>query len=136
MARGYQVAAIPVRRGEDGTVQVLLITSRETRRWVVPKGWPWPRVKDHVAAAGEAWEEAGVRGRPTPKSIGTFTYSKRRDGELLPLKVLVYLLEVVEVVETWPEIAERHRQWFSPAEAADRVDEPELRDLLRQLAVT
>lgn len=136
MAKAYQVAAIPVRRGDGGAIEVLLITSRETRRWVVPKGWPWRRLEDHDAAAGEAWEEAGVRGRPIPESIGTFTYDKRKNGDLRPLTVSVYLLEVSEVVETWPEVDERHRQWFSPAEAAERVDEPELRELLRQLAET
>ncbi len=136
MSKVYQVAAIPIRRSQDGTVEVLLITSRQTRRWVVPKGWPWRRIEDHDAAAGEAWEEAGVRGLPVRESIGTFTYDKRRNGDLLPLKVLVYLLEVIEIAESWPEAEERRRAWFSPAEAADLVDEPELQELLRQLAST
>lgn len=136
MAKSYQVAAIPIRRTVDGAVEVLLITSRESGRWVVPKGWPWRKVADHNAAAGEAWEEAGVRGRLAPESIGTFTYDKRRNGDLQPLVVQVYLLEVVQVDATWPEASQRRREWFSPAKAADLVDEPELRDLLLQLAAT
>lgn len=136
MAKAYQVAAIPVRRSESGAVEVLLVTSRETRRWVVPKGWPWRKIKDHEAAAGEAWEEAGVRGHPIPESIGTFTYDKRRNGDQRQLTVSVYLLEVSEIAEQWPEIDERQRQWFSPAAAAGLVAEPELKVILLQLERT
>ena len=74
-----QVAAIPVRRRGDGNLEVLLVTSRETRRWIVPKGWPWPEVSDHEAAAAEAWEEAGVRGRILADELGAYTYDKQRD---------------------------------------------------------
>ena len=72
MPNSNQVAAIPVRRQDDGKLEVLLVTSRETRRWIVPKGWPWPEVSDHEAAAAEAWEEGGVRGRILPDKLGTF----------------------------------------------------------------
>ena len=133
MAKPYQVAAIPVRRNTLGAIEVLLVTSRESHRWVVPKGWPWRKVKDHVAAAGEAWEEAGVRGRADPASIGTFTYEKRRKTAVRALKVLVYLLEVTEVAATWPEHKQRQRDWFSPAAAARLVDEAALKDLLLAL---
>ena len=71
MPNSNQVAAIPVRRRADGNLEVLLVTSRETRRWIVPKGWPWPEVSDHEAAAAEAWEEAGVRGRILADKLGT-----------------------------------------------------------------
>lgn len=133
MAKPYQVAAIPIRRTSDGLVEVLLVTSRETRRWVIPKGWPWRKVKDHDAAAGEAWEEAGVRGQANPHSIGSFTYDKRRKTKVRALKVLVYLLEVTEVAQVWPEHDQRRRNWFSPAAAADLVSEAELKDLLQAL---
>jgi 8-oxo-dGTP pyrophosphatase MutT (NUDIX family) len=133
MAKPYQVAALPVRRSSAGTIEVLLVTSRETRRWVVPKGWPWRKVEDHNAAAGEAWEEAGVRGTASPESIGTFTYGKRRKGKVSSLTVLVYLLEVQEESATWPEADQRSRSWFHPTAAARLVDEPELQDLLRGL---
>ena len=130
MAKPYQVAAIPIRRTSRGALEVLLVTSRETRRWVVPKGWPWRKIKDHDAAAGEAWEEAGVHGKAQPKSIGSYTYDKRRKNKLQPLKVLVYLLEVTDEAATWPEGKQRERSWFSPAKAADLVAEPDLKELL------
>jgi 8-oxo-dGTP pyrophosphatase MutT (NUDIX family) len=135
MAKAYQVAAIPIRRTNSGAWEVLLITSRETRRWVVPKGWPWRNLQDHDAAAGEAWEEAGVRGTAQPVSIGTFTYDKRRHDKTQVLKVHVYLLEVTEEAESWPEANERQRSWFAPAIAADLVSEPDLKILLRALEV-
>jgi 8-oxo-dGTP pyrophosphatase MutT (NUDIX family) len=125
-----QVAAIPVRRHDDGKLEVLLVTSRETRRWVVPKGWPWADVPDHEAAAAEAWEEAGVRGRILSERLGTFTYDKRREGVFLTVDVVVYLLEVTEEKHIWPEMEERQRAWFSPVAAAQAVAEPELKALL------
>ena len=134
MAKPYQVAALPIRRDSAGDVEVLLVTSRETRRWVVPKGWPWRKVEDHDAAAGEAWEEAGVRGTANPESIGTFTYGKRRKGKVSPLTVLVYLLVVTEEAQMWPEADQRRRGWFDPNAAAGLVEEPELKDLLLKLA--
>jgi 8-oxo-dGTP pyrophosphatase MutT (NUDIX family) len=129
----HQVAAIPVRRSGDGNLEVLLVTSRETRRWIIPKGWPWPEVSDHEAAAAEAWEEAGVRGRVLTDKLGTFTYDKRRDDILLTVEVVVYLLEVTEEEHTWPEMEERQRAWFSPAAAAQAVVEAELQVLLHTL---
>ena len=133
MPSSSQVAAIPVRRQDDGKLEVLLVTSRETRRWIVPKGWPWPEVSDHEAAAAEAWEEGGVRGRILPDKLGTFSYDKRRDGILLTVDVVVYVLEVTEEEHTWPEMEERQRAWFSPAAAAKAVMEPELKALLHTL---
>jgi 8-oxo-dGTP pyrophosphatase MutT (NUDIX family) len=134
MAKAYQVAAIPIRRSRSGSWEVLLITSRETRRWVVPKGWPWRDIEDHEAAAGEAWEEAGVRGTTNAQSIGTFTYEKRRKDKLHALKVLVYVLEVTEEATVWPEFKERQRSWFELPIAADLVAEPDLKALLLELA--
>jgi len=128
-----QVAAIPVRRRGDGNLEVLLVTSRETRRWIVPKGWRWPEVSDHEAAAAEAWEEAGVRGRVLADELGTYTYDKQRDGTLLSVDVIVYLLEVTDEERIWPEMDERERAWFSPAAAAEAVVEPELKTLLHAL---
>lgn len=132
MPKSHQVAAIPIRR-TDGGMKVLLVTSRETRRWVVPKGWPWRNVDDHDAAAGEAWEEAGVRGCVGPDSIGSFSYDKRRGDKVRHVNVVVYVLEVSDVADNWPEIHERRREWFSPAEAAELVGEPGLKELLRRL---
>ena len=128
-----QVGALPVRRAADGTLLVLLVTTLQTQRWVIPKGWPWPGEQDYAAAAEEAREEAGVLGEPNAISFGTYTYEKRRSSGLVPVRVTVYLLEVREVLETWPECERRQRAWFTPSEAAAAVQEPELRVLLQQL---
>ena len=137
MAKGtYQVAAVPIRRGTDGSIQVLLVTSRETHRWVVPKGWPWPTLADHLSAAEEAWEEAGVRGLAKAALLGTFSYDKRRRKKFLPLTVSVYALDVVDEFETWPEQGERQRAWFAVPEAAEAVAEPELKQNILPLGAT
>ncbi len=133
MSKRYQIAAIPLRRIEDRT-EILLVTSRDTGRWVVPKGWPWPNIADHDAAAGEAWEEAGVRGKIKPKCIGDFTYAKRLEKKSFLVKVFVFALEVKEVASSWPEKGQRRRRWFSAAKAAEAVDEDELKEILLSFA--
>ncbi len=133
MARSHQIAAIPIRRTTAGSVEVLLVTSRETKRWVIPKGWPWPRVPPGEAAAGEAWEEAGVRGKVSKRAIGSFAYQKRKGDELIPLRVDVYVLEVTKEVKSWPEASQRERRWFAASEAASLVEEPELQEILGSL---
>jgi 8-oxo-dGTP pyrophosphatase MutT (NUDIX family) len=122
-----------VRRAQDGTLLVLLVTTLQTQRWIIPKGWPWPGEHDYTAAAEEAREEAGVLGEPKAVSIGSYTYEKRRSSGLVPVRVTVYLLDVREELETWPECERRQRAWFTPSDAAAAVQEPELRDLLLQL---
>ena len=126
-----QYAALPWRRGADGTLEVLLITSRETQRWVIPKGWPMKDKTPGDGAAQEAFEEAGVIGVIARKSLGAFHYDKRlRSGRQQHVRVLVYALEVQDERDIWPEMAERDRNWTTPAAAATLVDEPELRALL------
>ncbi len=129
-----QVAIIPVRTNAAGGLEVLLITSRETRRWIVPKGWPWPDQPDHQAAAEEAREEAGVLGEPRPAAIGRYTYIKRKPTRLIAVSVDIYVLDVAVVLAEWPEQAERERRWMTPAAAADLISEPELARLLRDPA--
>ncbi len=136
MKTARQVAALPVRRDEAGELQVLLVTSRETRRWVIPKGWPWADRADHRAAAEEAREEAGVRGKIRKAAIGSYGYDKRLKAGSRPVVVDVYLLVVTRELDVWPEDDERTRAWLSPAQAADAVDEQELKALLRDLAET
>ncbi len=136
MKAARQVAALPVRRDENGDLQVLLVTSRETRRWVIPKGWPWPDRADHLAAAEEALEEAGVRGKPRKIAIGSFDYDKRlKDGDR-PIHVDIYLLVVTRELDKWPERRERTRAWFTPEAAADAVGEADLQALLRNATET
>jgi 8-oxo-dGTP pyrophosphatase MutT (NUDIX family) len=127
-----QFAALPWRRQADGQVRILLITSRETRRWVIPKGWPMPDRTPAQAAAQEAYEEAGVVGEPAGKPIGAYAYAKRlRDGEVQSVEVSVFPLEVFVEQLGFPEHDQRQKLWTSPAEAAERVDEPALKALIR-----
>lgn len=129
-----QVGALPVRTEKNGALRIMLVTSRETRRLVIPKGWPWPGVKDHKAAAEEAREEAGIIGKIGKKPVGSYTYDKRRTNGSVPVRVKVFLLEVVEELDEWPEQDERERKWLTPAKAAEAVAEPELAELIREIA--
>jgi 8-oxo-dGTP pyrophosphatase MutT (NUDIX family) len=129
-----QVAALPVRRGPDGSLLVLLVTTLQTQRWIIPKGWPLPDYHDSLAAAAEAREEAGVLGAAQAISIGSYTYQKRKKATgLVPVRVSVFVLEVREELETWPECQRRQRAWFTLTDAAAAVHEPELRELLLQV---
>jgi 8-oxo-dGTP pyrophosphatase MutT (NUDIX family) len=129
-----QIGAVPLRREADGSQFVLLVTSRDTRRWIIPKGWPWPGVEDWIAATEEAREEAGILGQVWHDAIGSFTYEKRHPKGPMLVRVTVYLLEVTAMLEDWPEKNERERAWFTLADAARVVPEPELKSLLNGLA--
>lgn len=125
-----QYAALPWRRAKAG-VEVLLITSRETRRWVIPKGWPIKKKRPGPSAAQEAFEEAGVRGDVSRKAIGAYHYDKRlRSGRSQHVRVFVHALEVKDELEAWPEQGQRERKWTSPGEAAELVEERQLKRLL------
>jgi 8-oxo-dGTP pyrophosphatase MutT (NUDIX family) len=133
-ARRRQCAALPLfRQGDD--LLVLLVTSRETRRWVLPKGWVEKRVSAAVQAAREAYEEAGIRGRISEAAIGRYAYPKRlANGDSVTCEVEVYTLEVEHLLEDWPEKAERERRWFTLQEAAAAVQEGGLGSLMLKLA--
>jgi 8-oxo-dGTP pyrophosphatase MutT (NUDIX family) len=132
--RRRQCAALPLsREGEE--LRVLLVTSRETRRWVLPKGWIEKRVSPAAQAAQEAYEEAGIRGRIAKAPIGEYAYPKRlANGASVTCRVAVYPLEVEFLLESWPEMAERERRWFTLAEAAEAVQEGGLGSLMLGLA--
>ncbi|CAN5264999.1 hypothetical protein BH11PSE2_BH11PSE2_05390 [soil metagenome] len=127
---GVQYGVLPWRRDEQ--VEVMLVTSRETYRWVIPKGWP---MVDHTAAdsaAREAFEEAGVEGDTDGLPIGAYPYLKRlKDGEVRPLTVEVFPLKVTRELPEWPEQAERQRRWFTLDDAANSVDELELAEIIQ-----
>lgn len=128
-----QVAALCWRKHRD-RVEVLLITSRDTGRWVLPKGWPIPGLNAHEAAAIEAWEEAGVRGPVTPDALGYFGYDKVIAADVVhPCMVSVYPMRVASLSREFPERKERRRKWFTPERAACKVHEPELRALFSAL---
>lgn len=126
-----QVAALCL---DPASGQVLLITSRGTGRWIIPKGWPMPERSLAEAAQQEAWEEAGVLGPVRPDKIGTYDYDKMQDrGFGIPVHVHVFALDVTQLCDDFPEAWQRSRKWFAPAHAADLVAEPELQALLRAL---
>ena len=126
-----QVAALPYRIDAAGDVSVLLITSRETKRWVVPKGNRIKGLAPHEAAAHEACEEAGVSGIPCPSPLGSYEYLKRRrDGSHRSATVALYPLAVVDQAEEWPEQDERETAWFELDHAARIVQEPQLKQLI------
>lgn len=116
----------------DAPVRVLLVTSRATRRWVIPKGNPASHLTAHAAAAEEAEEEAGVQGLVCPTAIGSYRYRKRRgNGASLMIDVDVFPLAVSRELDSWKEQRERERRWFSLDDAANAVEEDDLRDLIR-----
>ena len=125
-----QVGALAYRLSGEG-VEVLLVTSRETGRWVVPKGHLMVGKAPHEAAAVEAEEEAGVRGKVSPIALGHFDYIKRIAGSAdQPMRVELFALEVRETLKRWKEMDERERRWFAAGEAAVAVDEAELGELI------
>ncbi|MBF9059938.1 NUDIX domain-containing protein [Rhodobacterales bacterium HKCCSP123] len=126
-----QFAALPFRVKKKGEVEVMLISSLDTGRWIIPKGWPMDGMRPAEAAAEEAWEEAGIRGRVFDDVLGLYSYSKWLDEELsLPCIVVVFGLEVSHLDTNFPESGARKRKWLTPKKAAQRVDEPELKQII------
>lgn len=129
-----QIGALCRRLGDKGSVEVLVITTRDSRRWTIPKGWPIKGLKSHQVAEREAWEEAGVVGKAKKRPLGYYTYLKTLDnGDKIPAVVEVHVLKVDKVDNTFPEVGQRKVEWLSPAEAAVRVQEPELKGLLSSM---
>lgn len=131
LSEKVQYGALPYRLEADGSIHFLLVTSRQTRRWVVPKGWPMAGKKPHQAAAREAFEEAGVVGSVGKRAVGGFRYWKRLQTTFALCRVDVYPLAVERLDERWPERSERTREWFDRETAAGLVDEPGLASLIK-----
>ncbi len=113
-------------------IEVLLVSSRDTGRWIIPKGWPVDGETPTAAAAMEAWEEAGVRGRVHEVCLGHYAYLKWIDEEMsLPCIVAVFPLEVLRLDDDYPEAKERKRKWLTPKKAAQRLQEQELREIVQ-----
>jgi len=127
-----QYAALPFQVTAGG-LQILLITSRETRRWVIPKGWPIRGLRPRGVAAREAFEEAGLVGKIVGKrSIGSYHYSKRlMDHREWLCRVKVFLLAVDRQLDDWPEKEQREQRWVEPTKGAQMVDEGGLAEILR-----
>lgn len=129
-----QVGALCFKRAENSALKVLLITSRESKRWVIPKGWPSDGEDFHLAAAREAFEEAGVKGRVQSWALGDYVYAKRKRALITPVKVVVYPLLVLKLKHCWPEAGQRERRWFPLEVAANHVIEPGLAALITEFA--
>ncbi len=115
----------------EAEIEILLVTTRESGRWILPKGWPMKGKTPHRAAALEAWQEAGVRGKVRRKPVGHYTYLKLfDDGEVAPCIVDLFQIEVRESRDDFKEKGQRILAWVSPDEAARRVREIELKSLL------
>jgi 8-oxo-dGTP pyrophosphatase MutT (NUDIX family) len=129
-----QYGVLPVRRTAGGRLEVLLITSRDTRRWVVPRGNPIAGKSPPESAAQEAFEEAGIVGAVDPEAIGLYSYEKRRRLRgAVPALVHLFRMRVEEERDDWPEKSQRERRWFAPHEAAAAVAESDLAELIRAL---
>jgi 8-oxo-dGTP pyrophosphatase MutT (NUDIX family) len=125
-----QYAAMPWRTHNG--LEILLASSRDTRRWIIPKGWPMKGRKPYATAAVEADQEAGLLGKIEKSKLGSYHYEKRlRNGAVLLCRVDVFPLQVVRQRKRWPEKDQRVTEWFTPAEAAELVREPELSVLIK-----
>lgn len=126
-----QYAALCYRLNK-GKPQILLITSRGTKRWIIPKGWPMSDRPPGGAALQEAYEEAGVIGRVTDAPLGMYSYIKTlSQGRALPCVGVVYAVHVDAMKGHFPEEGERRLKWFSRKKAARKVGEPELARIIR-----
>lgn len=116
----------------NGKPQILLITSRGTNRWIIPKGWPMGGKTPGDGALIEAWEEAGVKGTASEQCLGLFSYLKKLDKRTaLPCVAMVYAVKVSKLSKSYPEAGQRRRKWVSPKKASKMVREPELAQILK-----
>lgn len=111
-------------------LEICLVTSRRSGRWILPKGWPMHKETPANAAAKEAWEEAGLKGRAIDRCLGVFSLVKPLSENPAPVVVMVYPVKVETVHDNWPEKSERRRKWVSPKKAAKKLTEPELRRIV------
>lgn len=129
-----QTGALPWRIGPGNRAEVLLVTGRNSGRWMIPKGWPMRGKSLAKAAAQEAFEEAGVKGTISTKPLGSFRHVKQHlIFRPLEVSILVHALSVKRELAKWPESGERERRWFTLAEAASSVDSKDLAQLILQL---
>ena len=128
---GNQVAALCWRMSKRG-LEVLLITSLNSKRWILPKGWPEADLTGAENAAREAFEEAGVTGKIVTQPVGNYHYLKeKREGVGMPVRVDVFALAVTKQLDDWPEKAVRTLAWMPLNEAIAKVSEPGVRQVLK-----
>jgi 8-oxo-dGTP pyrophosphatase MutT (NUDIX family) len=131
-----QYGALPYRFTPTAALEILLVTTRRSKRWIIPKGWPIKGLRPAKSAAREAFEEAGVRGKIGTKSVGLFNYHKLLDEEGIQFncEVKVFPLLVKRQSENWPEIEQRLVQWVDPGKAVSMIKDPELKKLVATFA--
>lgn len=131
-----QYSALPYRYTETGTLEILLVTSRSRRRWILPKGLPIEGLTPSQTTARAAYEEAGVRGTVHDKPVGRFVYDRRidEDGQSMSCEVTVFPLEVDRQHQIWPEVWQRETRWLTFGEATVLIDDAGLKPLLRSFA--
>jgi 8-oxo-dGTP pyrophosphatase MutT (NUDIX family) len=126
---GRQVAALCWRA--DPALEILLVTSLTTKRWILPKGWPMDGLTAAQSAQREALEEAGVTGEIAADTLGSYHYLKeKKDGGGVPCYVEVFALRVTGQQAEWDEKGARDVQWLVPDQAIARIVEPGLRLIL------
>lgn len=119
-------------RVKNRKIQVLLITSRGSKRWIIPKGWPMDERTPGQSALIEAWEEAGVIGTADERPLGLYSYEKMLNDDIgLPCVAMVYAVRVKSLARDWPERGQRRRSWMGRKKASRLVGEPELARILR-----
>jgi 8-oxo-dGTP pyrophosphatase MutT (NUDIX family) len=126
-----QYGALPYRFTQIAALEILVVTTRQSRRWIVPKGWPIKRLTPSKSAAREAFEEAGVRGKIGARPIGNFRY---KNGAEADYEVKIFPLLVRRQSATWPEHGQRVVQWVAPDKAISLIREPELKSLVAAFA--
>jgi len=133
-----QCGALPYRVTLPGVTEVLLVTSRGTGRWIVPKGWPIPGLSDAESAAREAYEEAGVLGAIDEAPFGTFAHWKSAEDGSEPglFHIDLYPLRVERELTLWPEAHQRRKVWVSIDQAVTMIEPGELRDLVAAFKVS
>ncbi len=131
MAR-LQYGALPYRMDEGGQLEILLVTSRRSRRWIIPKGWPIKGLKPALSAAREAFEEAGVVGRVDEQDVGRFSYLKllEKTQRSIECEVIVFPLLVERQLQSWPEAAQRECRWVSTDEAVAMASDAGLKAVI------
>ncbi len=131
-----QYGALPYRFTSMAALEILVVTTRQSRRWIVPKGWPIKRLTPSKSAAREAFEEAGVRGKIGARAIGNFTYKKTtgQTADDPDYEVKIFPLLVKRQSSSWPEHGQRVVQWVDPEKAISLIREPELKSIVAKFA--
>jgi len=114
---------------ENGELKILLITTRKSKRWILPKGIIEPKMSPEESAAAEAYEEAGIRGEIYSAQIGEYHYPKWGGT----CNVKVFAMEITQIYENWPESNIRKRKWVSINETETLIDNPQLKSIIREL---